>query len=127
MPRLLARRAGNRANVARLIAGTGSRLDAAGVELYAKLVSSPQHLAGALRMMGNWDLHAFARELPRLTTALTLLVGENDLTVPAHQALEVRDSGVRADIRYLPGLGHLAHEEQPAMVAQEILSICRAC
>lgn len=127
VPGLIARRAGSRANVARLIAGTGSRLDAAGVELYAQLLSSPQHLAGALRMMGNWDLHAFAGELPRLTTPLTLLVGENDLTVPAHQALEVRQRGVKADIRYLSGMGHLAHEEQPAMIAQEILKICRPC
>jgi len=126
MSRLIARRAGNPASVARLLSGTGSRLDAAGIELYVKLVSNPQHLAGALQMMGNWDLESFARDLPRLSTPLVLFVGENDLAVPPRQALWVKESGVNARIHSLPGLGHLAHEEQPAVVAREILKICDA-
>ncbi len=125
MPRLLAHRASDPSNVARLIAGTGSRLDAAGVELYAKLVSNPHHLAGALRMMGNWDLESFARELPRLKIPLAMLVADNDRAVPPHQALKVQ-SALDARIHRLPGLGHLAHEERPALVAQEISRICTA-
>lgn len=124
--RLLARRASRPANVARLLEGTGSRLDAAGVDLYVKLVNNPQHLAGALRMMGNWDLQSFARDLPRLRTPLVLFTGENDLAVPPSHALRVKQTAVNARIQSLPGLGHLAHEEQPAMVANEILRICGA-
>lgn len=124
--RLISRHACSRANVERVIAGTGSRLDAAGVEFYARLVSDPKHLAGALGMMANWDLHSFERELVRLTTPLVLMAGENDLTVPPSQASTVKRMVANATIRTLPGLGHLAHEEQPVPVANEILEICRA-
>jgi magnesium chelatase accessory protein len=124
--RLIARRARNAVTVAHIIANTGSTLDAAGIELYARLVSNPGHLVGTLRMMGNWDLRAFERELPRLETPLALMVGENDRTVAPRQALEVQQLVAHAAIYGLPGLGHLAHEERPALVAQEILKICRA-
>jgi magnesium chelatase accessory protein len=124
--RLIARRASNAVNVERVIAGTGSALDAAGIDLYVRLVSNPNHLAGTLRMMGHWDLRSFDRELSRLTTPLALLVGESDLTVPPHQALQVSRLVANAAVYRLSGLGHLAHEEQPALVAREILRICRA-
>jgi magnesium chelatase accessory protein len=124
--RQIARRAGNRANIERIIAATGSSLDAAGIEFYVRLMSNPKHVAGALSMMSHWDLHAFARELSRLTTPLALMVGENDLTVPPQQAVEVGRRMPHAAVYRLPGLGHLAHEEQPSLVAREILRICRA-
>jgi magnesium chelatase accessory protein len=127
MLRLISRRARNPANVAWVIAGTGSTLDAAGIDLYVRLVSNPKHLAGALRMMGNWDLYSFERDLPRLTTSLALVVAENDLTVPPHQAMKVKNTVINSAIYCLPGLGHLAHEEEPVLVAEEILKICRAC
>jgi magnesium chelatase accessory protein len=123
--RMLARRASNPANVARLIAGTGSQVDGAGIEFYVRLVSNPRHLAGALRMMGNWDLRSFERELPRLTIPLVLLAAENDLAVPPHQADMVQKKVLNAVVRRFPGLGHLAHEEQPLLIAREILKICR--
>jgi magnesium chelatase accessory protein len=126
MSRLISRRACNRANIVRVIAGTGSRLDAAGIEFYTRLVSDPTHLAGVLCMMANWDLHSFERELSRLTTPLALMVAENDLTVPPCQALKVKRVVANSTLYTLPGLGHLAHEEQPALVAREILKICRA-
>jgi magnesium chelatase accessory protein len=124
--RLISRRACDRGNIARVIAGTGSRLDPAGIEFYARLVSNPKHFAGALRMMANWDLHSFERELSQLTTPLALIVADNDLTVPPSQAQKVKQIVANATVHSLPGLGHLAHEEQPAMVATEILKICRA-
>lgn len=126
LPRMLAARAGNPANVARLIAGTGSHLDALGVELYARLVRNPRHLAGALGMMANWDLRSFQRDLPRLVTPLALIVADNDLTVPPQQALQVEQRVANAQIHRLAGLGHLAHEEDPMLLAGEILRICRA-
>jgi magnesium chelatase accessory protein len=126
LTRIVAGRAGNPANVARIIEGTGSHLDAAGIEFYARLMRNPKHLRGALRMMGHWDLHSFARDLPRLTTPLALMVGGNDLAVPPAQATAVKQRAVNAAIHPLPGLGHLAHEEQPAMVVQGIRDICRA-
>jgi magnesium chelatase accessory protein len=126
MSRLISRRACNPANIARVIAGTGSILDSAGIELYARLVGNPKHLAGALCMMANWDLHSFEHELSRLRSPLALMVAENDLAVPPAQALKVKRVVANSTIYTLPGLGHLAHEEQPARVALEILKICRA-
>ena len=86
---LLARRAGDPRAVERLIASTGSRLDARGIALYGELVREPKHVAGALAMMGNWDLQALQRDLPRLAVPLTLIVGGNDRTVPPDQAWNV--------------------------------------
>lgn len=124
LPRLIARRT-TTADVARLIAGTGSTLDAKGIELYARLVRNPRHLAGAITMMGNWDLYAFERELPRLPVPLELIVGDHDLTIPPRQALDVQQRVRNTVIHRLAGLGHLAHEESPAQVAALLLKICR--
>ena len=123
VPRLVARRAGNTASIARMIAGTGSRIGCEGLELYARLVRNPDHVAGALAMMGHWDLVAFERELPRLKTPLALVVGENDRTVSPRQARVVLQRVARASVHQLSGLGHLAHEEQPERVAREMLRI----
>lgn len=126
LARLLASRAGNAASVARVLDSTGSKVDAQGLDLYTRLVRNPKHLAGALGMMGNWDLRSFARDLPRLTTPLVLLAAENDRTVPPHQAFATKQRLANASVCALPGLGHLAHEEEPALVAEKISSICRA-
>ncbi len=124
LPRLIARRTST-ADVARLIAGTGSTLNAEGIDLYARLVRNPRHLAGAITMMGNWDLYAFERELPRLPVPLELIVADHDLTIPPRQALDVQQRVRNTAIHRLAGLGHLAHEESPAQVAALLLKICR--
>ncbi len=126
LPRLIAQGAGNPASVERVIAGTGSRLDAAGLDLYVRLVRRPEHVAGALAMMSNWDLYAFQRELPRLATPLALIAADNDRTVPPAQALTVQRWVANSTIHRIRHLGHLAHEEEPASVAQQILEIARA-
>jgi magnesium chelatase accessory protein len=126
VPRLLSWSAGNPANVARMIAGTGSQLDAEGIELYTRLVREPRHVAGALAMMANWDLYSFERELPNLKTPLALIVAAGDRAVPPRQAEWVKQRVITAEIRSLAGLGHLAHEEDPRLLAHEIAAICRA-
>jgi magnesium chelatase accessory protein len=124
LPNLLARQADNRAHVERLLAGTGSRLDSRGIDLYQQLARRPEHIAGALGMMGSWDLHGFERELAHLRARLVLIVGENDKTVPPAQAEVVARRLARTEIVRLPGLGHLAHEEAPVLVAQELIKYC---
>lgn len=123
LARLLAQQTGSRASVARLLAGTGSRLDARGVELYARLVSDPRHVAGALCMMGHWDLDAFERELPKLAVPLVLVVAENDRIVAPAQADRIKRRVATASIVVVPGLGHLAHEENPRLIAAELTTI----
>lgn len=118
--RSLARRAQQPALVQQLLDGTGSRLDARGTELYTRLVRSPVHVAGTLAMMANWNLQPLLTRLPALGTPLRLVVGEADRTVPPWQARHVwkrLSLGGRSALVSLPGLGHLAHEEDPVQVA----------
>jgi magnesium chelatase accessory protein len=124
-PRLLARGAGNRARVERLIRGTGSALDAEGIALYARLFSCPGHVAAALGMMANWDLHRFRRELPELRARLLLITGDRDEAVPPDDAERVARIVPRAQVENLAGLGHLAHEEDAETVGGVILDFLR--
>lgn len=116
VPRLFAWRAHDERAVRRLIDSTGSRLDAAGVAGYARLVRSAAHVRGAIAMMAGWDLDALARELPRLHTPLLLVTGSADRTVPPAQARDVLARVPAARHVSLDGLGHLAHEEAPQRV-----------
>jgi len=125
LPRWIARRGGNSGSVARIIESTGSRLNPAGIDLYVRLVRDPAHVAGALAMLSRWNLRAFERDLPRLATPLTLLVGERDRAVPPAQAFTVQERVTQAQVCRLPGLGHLAHEEDPLGIAQRLARICR--
>jgi len=55
---------------------------------------------------------------------LTLIAGEQDLIVPPSVAERAAASLTRQPkprVSRLPGLGHLAHEEQPTALAQCIL------
>lgn len=121
VPWMIARRAADRAAVERLLRGTGSALDAAGVDLYATILRHPSHVAAALGMMAAWDLRQLERALPSLKVPLTLVVGGNDRTIPPADALRVRTILPSCRIITLPRLGHLAHEEDPAAVAACIL------
>jgi len=126
VPHLFSRRAADAAAVQRLIAGTGSTLDAEGAGLYQRLLRSPAHAAGALAMMAHWDLHPLQNDLPRLAARLTLVVGDNDRTVPPAHALPVQALVPGARLVTLPGLGHLAHEERPEPVAGLVLEAAGA-
>jgi magnesium chelatase accessory protein len=109
--------AGSRSSVARLIQATGSTIDAEGERLYGILAANPVHVAGALGLMANWDLRALMRDLPRLTTRLILVAGDNDRMVPPTEVSRIRALVPRAETVWLRGLGHLAHEERPDAIA----------
>jgi magnesium chelatase accessory protein len=112
-----------RAAVVRLLAGTGSTLDARGIDLYWRLARTPAHVHGALRMMSQWDVETLERALPRLPVPLTLVVGEGDLMVSPLEAERVRCMLPQARLIRLPRLGHLAHEEQPEALAAVIAEL----
>lgn len=120
-PRMFARSARDPERVTRLIRGTGSELDETGIALYGRLFSNPVHVAATLGMMANWDLHGLMRDLERLKVPLLLLTGENDQAVAPTDAERVRRRVGSARVVRLPGLGHLAHEEEAAAVAAPIL------
>ena len=120
MSRLFAWRAADAAVVRRLLDDTGSRLDAEGVELYARLFRRAEHVAGTLGMMAAWDLPALSRDLPRLVTPVTLIIGQQDRTIRPTEARRLHRILPQARICALPGLGHLAHEEAPESVLHAI-------
>jgi magnesium chelatase accessory protein len=101
------------ASIERLILGTGSRLDPAGLALYRRLIRAPGHVTAALRMMASWDLEPLLADLPRLDAPLTLAVGSEDRAVSPAEAREIAARVGQAEVVTLDGLGHLAHEEAP--------------
>jgi magnesium chelatase accessory protein len=107
----------------KLLAGTGSAIDEAGLDSYVRLFRSPGHVAAALGMMANWDLASFATELPRLRARLTLVAGDRDLAVSPELAFKARDLAPRSQVVRLRALGHLAHEERPDEIATLIAGI----
>ncbi|ABQ38356.1 alpha/beta fold hydrolase BchO [Bradyrhizobium sp. BTAi1] len=122
VPRLFAWRGRDPAAVHRLLKGTGSTLDAHGERFYRRLVGSPGHVGAALEMMANWDLHPLLRDLPRLKTALLLVAASHDRAIPPDVALRVKQLVPQAQLELIDGLGHLAHEEQPARIAALIIA-----
>jgi magnesium chelatase accessory protein len=125
VPMLFAWQAADGAVVRKLLQGTGSRIDAQGEKFYARLARRSGHAGAALTMMANWDLKTFAQRLPGLQTRLLLVVGENDRSIPPEDAKRIKQLLPNAEIVRMPGLGHLAHEERPAEVAEVLREFFR--
>jgi magnesium chelatase accessory protein len=127
VPKIFSWRASDPQVLKKLVDATGSRIDEAGMALYGKLVSNPGHAAGALGMMANWDLATLLKDVQRLRTRLSLVVGANDLTISPREAnrlIRLLPAAAAATLEVLPGLGHLAHEERPDLVAEIVLKQC---
>jgi magnesium chelatase accessory protein len=119
-PRWFARQRWDTPALERLIAGTGSTLDARGLALYGALVRDPRHAAGALGMMSRWNLAPLALDLARLRTPLAMIVGADDRAVPPRDAQRVRalvPATTPTSLDIVARAGHLVHEERPAEVA----------
>jgi magnesium chelatase accessory protein len=125
-PRLFAWRAGDKGAVERVLRGTGSQLDDAGLELYRRLFRSPAHIAGTLGMMARWDLEPLKRDMVRLKAPLLLVACGADQAIAPDTAFKVRDLVPGSTVEYLRGLGHLAHEEQPELFAKLIIETAAA-
>lgn len=108
--------------IADLMRSTGSSLDNRGLDLYERLFRSPDHLKATVALMAHWDLETLRRELPKLRSALTLIVGAKDRAVPPSAADSVARLVGHARVVRAPGLGHLAHEEAPEAVTDLILA-----
>jgi magnesium chelatase accessory protein len=113
---LMARRAADRMRVEEVLRGTGSKLRPDDVALYHRLFQARGHVAGALQMMAGWDLTKLVPALPALRSRIILVTSNEDRAVPPEQAFQVRDCVPGLEVRYLRGLGHLAHEEDAAAV-----------
>jgi len=125
VPKVFTWSVGDRASVERLVTGTGSKLDATGIELYGRLVRNTTHVAGVLEMMSQWQLTPLERDLPRLRAPTLLVVAGNDRAVPPSEGQRLAGVIPGARVLTLPGLGHLAHEEQPARIVEAVLDFVR--
>ena len=101
-----------------MIESTGSKIDRAGLEDYRKLLRTTGHVAGALGMMANWNLHAPGRGSAETDRAADLGRRANDRAVPPRVAERIKALAPASRLILLPGLGHLAHEEAPARLAE---------
>lgn len=122
VPRLFAWRASDLAATERLIRQTGSSIDDQGLALYSRAIGNPAHVRGVLAMMAQWDLQPLLDDLRRLTIPLHLIVGEKDRAVAPEEARRVRERAQGVSVEYMPGVGHLAHEERPREVSQRVLA-----
>ena len=119
-PRLFAWSA-DQSTVGKLLKGTGSKIGRRGIDLYARLLKNPAHVAGALGMMANWDLTDLRRELAGLKTRVVLIVGENDKAIPPRDATVIAAEIPRAIVETIRHVGHLGHEERPNEVCKLIV------
>jgi magnesium chelatase accessory protein len=122
LPTAISRLWGNPARVKSLLDGTGSILDAAGRAQYLQLVQSPRHIEGSLGMMSQWNLTPLIARLAQLKTPILLVTGAQDRTVPPRISRDAAARMLAARYVELPGLGHLAHEEDASAVTDVMLS-----
>ena len=115
-----------RDRVVSLIEGTGSKVSERMIDCYAMLLSRSGHVAGALKMMANWNVEGLQRKIGLVAAPIVFASGDRDRAVPPSLAEEAARLAPRGAFRGFPGLGHLAHEEDPEAVAALIRDIAAA-
>jgi magnesium chelatase accessory protein len=120
---VFARTAGAPGAVQGLIAGTGSTIDAEGLRLYERLVTTRSHVSATLAMMARWDLAPLIADLPRVSPPVTLALGLRDRAVPPGGTRAVAGRLRDARLVEFPDLGHLMHEEAPDRIAALIRDV----
>lgn len=120
IPPLLARMAGGPERARELLASTGSDIGPEGVQLYHRLMTDRGHIDGTLSMMAQWKIDGLLARLPELQASTLLLAGAKDGTVPPEVSERAAARLPRATALRLEGLGHLAHEEAPERILDEI-------
>ena len=108
-----------------LVASTGSEISAEGRSYYQRLIGDRDHADAALLMMAQWELDGLLQDLPELPARALFIVGQNDKTVPPAVSDKAAALMPNAQTLPLPGLGHLAHEEDPGEIAAHILNFLK--
>lgn len=117
VPRLFSRMARVPGETERFLArATQSRIDRTSLRCYERLLGNSRHCEGALEMMASWNLDQLKRALPAISNRVLLVHGGNDNAVPMTSVREAAARLSDARVEVLPGLGHLAHEEDPETV-----------
>lgn len=121
VPGIFAKVTARKDRVEGLLASIGSPLNPDDTALYQSLMSEHSHIDGTLLMMANWSVDQLAASLHKIQVPVLFITGERDGAVPPKVA---RDAAGRIDgarqytIRHH---GHLVHETEPKIVAEQIL------
>lgn len=121
--RLLARRAQNKVHVDRLLKDTGSSLSQTQINGYHRLFQDPDHVAGALRLMSDWNISGFLRELKQFTNPTTFICGGNDRAVSPDVSQKWAKKLPSAELVMVKEKGHLLHEEVPEVVLETLSNV----
>jgi magnesium chelatase accessory protein len=108
------------AQVRSILSSAGTELDEEGLGHYAHLIQRRAHVDGTLAMMAQWSLDDLNRGLPGIETPSLFVHGARDGAVDIRVAERATRAMPRAELIALPEIGHLAHEEAPAQVAEAI-------
>ena len=109
-----------------LARATGSKIDQDGEKFYTRLFSTSGHCDGAIRMMANWQLEPLRDKLGRLETPVLLIHPATDAAIPKSAVMDAAALIAGCETLELPGLGHLAHEEDPAQAAKIVAQFAKA-
>lgn len=104
-----------------ILSNVGTELSDEGLNRYACLIQRRPHVEGTLAMMAQWSLDDLNRALPGIKTPTLFIHGAQDGAVALRVAERAAQAMPDARLIVLPDVGHIAHEEQPARVAEEIL------
>ena len=112
----------------RLLAGSGSQIDAVGRRCYNELLTGSAHVSGALGMMANWQLEPLTARFGEIAIPVHLIAAADDPMVPAR----VSQTAVRrfsdARLTMVAKGGHLWHEVDPAgaaaLIAGQTVAAC---
>jgi magnesium chelatase accessory protein len=112
---------GSEARVRNLIGATGTTLRPEALALYARLMARRSHVEGTLAMMAQWSLRELNAALPSIRVPTLFLHGDRDQAVRIAVAERAAATMPNAQVHALPGVGHIAQEEAPDIVAAEVL------
>lgn len=104
---------------------THSRIDKEGLACYATLIKSARHTKGALSMMANWDLPTLRTRMGELANPVLMVHSDKDAAIPLDWAKEAHGWLPTSSLEVLKGLGHLAHEEAPDIVAKMVCTFAK--
>ena len=116
----------NKERTEKLIANTGSKITRDRLDHYKVLFSKPNHVKGTLKLMAEWDLSEFLKNLKNCNSNINFLVGILDKTVPNSVSKKWSQVLPRTKYHEISGAGHLVHEEKPYEVSQIILNHLQA-
>jgi len=117
---------GNATGVEYMIAGIGSQISPEGLALYRRLVADRHHTDATLAMVSKWSLEGLWHDLPGIDVPTLFIVGDKDRAVPPATSAKAAARMPAADVLCFPGLGHLAHEEDPEAVTAGLVRFLTA-